>query len=273
MRDGSGVVMPATLSSVRRSRSTDRLWPAGPTRRRSVAGTLVSLPPRGERDQMASLALSFDVGGTFTDFVTVDLDTGTFVGRHKVLTNVVSPHGPSSRLAGAGRVRNGDAADIALAVHSTTLVTNALIERKGAPTVLLATRGFRDILELGREQMYDIYDLFAPPPEPLIPRPFRLEIDERIDADGAGRPAARRRRRSTRPSSRPRARAPSRSRSPSCTPTCNPEHERSSRTHSRRRCRMSRSRSRPRSRRSQASTSAHPRSPPTPSPARSCAAT
>jgi hypothetical protein len=73
---------------------------------------------------------------------------------------------------------------VALAVHSTTLVTNSIIERKGARTALLTTRGFRDILELAREQMYDIYDLFAPPPEPLIARPYRLEIDERTMADG-----------------------------------------------------------------------------------------
>ncbi|MCO5176512.1 MAG: hypothetical protein M9890_06020 [Thermomicrobiales bacterium] len=59
-----------------------------------------------------------------------------------------------------------------------------LIERKGARTALLTTRGFRDILELAREQLYDIYDLFAPPPEPLIDRPLRLEINERVDANG-----------------------------------------------------------------------------------------
>ena len=132
----------------------------------------------------ARIAFSFDVGGTFTDFVAVDLESGSLIARHKVLTN--ARHPARGVLRGwQDMAENGlDAASITLAVHSTTLVTNALIERKGAPTVLLATRGFRDILELAREQMYDIYDLFAPPPEPLIPRPFRLEIDERIDADG-----------------------------------------------------------------------------------------
>jgi N-methylhydantoinase A/oxoprolinase/acetone carboxylase beta subunit len=130
------------------------------------------------------IALSFDVGGTFTDFVAIDIEAGAVTARHKVLTN--------SRYPARAVVRgwqemeaNGLAPDaVRLAVHSTTLVTNALIERKGATTVLLATRGFRDLLELGREQMYDIYDLFAPPPDPLIPRPLRLEIDERTDAEG-----------------------------------------------------------------------------------------
>jgi N-methylhydantoinase A/oxoprolinase/acetone carboxylase beta subunit len=130
------------------------------------------------------IALSFDVGGTFTDFVAVDTASGEIVGRHKVLTNARYPARGIVRgwqeMAEMG-VATGA---ISLCVHSTTLVTNALIERRGARTVLLATRGFRDVLEIGREQMYDIYDLFAPPPDPLIPRPWRLEIDERMDASG-----------------------------------------------------------------------------------------
>ena len=96
---------------------------------------------------MASLALSFDIGGTFTDFVIIDLDSGTFVGRHKVLTNVVSP--AEGVLDGwRALVASGTVTpqDTALIVHSTTLVTNALIERKGARTALLATAGFRDVL-------------------------------------------------------------------------------------------------------------------------------
>lgn len=130
------------------------------------------------------IALSFDVGGTFTDFVAIDVDAGEVVARHKVLTNARYP----ARGVVHGWKEMTDVrlppASIRLSVHSTTLVTNALIERKGATTVLLTTAGFRDLLELAREQMYDIYDLFAPPPEPLIPRPLRLEVDERTDADG-----------------------------------------------------------------------------------------
>ena len=69
-------------------------------------------------------------------------------------------------------------------VHGTTLVTNALIERKGAPVGLLTTRGFRDILEMGIEQRYDIYDLFVTLSRPDGPPRLRLEIDERVTADG-----------------------------------------------------------------------------------------
>jgi 5-oxoprolinase (ATP-hydrolysing)/N-methylhydantoinase A len=70
-------------------------------------------------------------------------------------------------------------------VHGTTLVTNAIIERKGAPLGLITTRGFRDILEMGTEQRYDIYDLFVEFPEPLAPRDRRIEVPERLDASGA----------------------------------------------------------------------------------------
>src|SRR5690606_2115192 len=75
-------------------------------------------------------------------------------------------------------------ADIGEIIHGTTLVTNAVIERKGARLGLLTTEGFRDVLEAGTEQRYDIYDLFIPFPEPLVPRRDRREVPERIAADG-----------------------------------------------------------------------------------------
>src|SRR5439155_129254 len=73
---------------------------------------------------------------------------------------------------------------IAPLVHGTTLVTNAIIERATEPPALLTTRGFRDALEMGIEQRYDIYDLFLKFPEPLVPRNLRREIDERMSRDG-----------------------------------------------------------------------------------------
>jgi N-methylhydantoinase A len=69
-------------------------------------------------------------------------------------------------------------------IHGTTLVINAIIERKGAKTGLITTRGFRDVLELGREIRYDAYDIFAEYPEPLVPRSLRREVSERMTADG-----------------------------------------------------------------------------------------
>src|SRR5215213_2952083 len=74
--------------------------------------------------------------------------------------------------------------EVVLVVHATTLVTNAVIERKGAKTAFLTTAGFGDLIDFGREQMYDIYDLFAPPPAPLAPRERRVEAKERVTRDG-----------------------------------------------------------------------------------------
>lgn len=133
-----------------------------------------------------NLALSFDVGGTFTDFTLVDLSTGGILAEHKVPTDPLDPARSSLQgwrdLVADGRL---DPAQLSLVVHATTLVTNAVIERKGASTALLTTRGHRDLLTFGRDQMYDIYDLFAPPADPLVPRVWRVEAEERITRDGA----------------------------------------------------------------------------------------
>ncbi len=128
--------------------------------------------------------IGFDIGGTFTDFVLLDTKAGT-VRLHKCLT---TPRDPSEG-ALAGLAELLAAAGIGLAsvgeiVHGTTLVTNALIERRGASLGLITTAGFRDILEMGTEQRYDIYDLFLQFPEPLVPRRLRLEVPERMDRDG-----------------------------------------------------------------------------------------
>jgi len=69
-------------------------------------------------------------------------------------------------------------------VHATTLFTNALIERKGAKTGLITTKGFRDVLEIGRERKYELYDLFIPMPIPLVPRHLRREVAERLSEKG-----------------------------------------------------------------------------------------
>jgi N-methylhydantoinase A/oxoprolinase/acetone carboxylase beta subunit len=130
-------------------------------------------------------ALSFDVGGTFTDFTLVDLASGSVIAEHKELTDAEDPS--RSSLAGWRElIAQGalDPAALQLVVHATTLVTNAVIERKGARTAFLTTYGFRDLLTFGREQMYDIYDLFAPLPEPLVPDELRIEVDERVTRDG-----------------------------------------------------------------------------------------
>lgn len=133
---------------------------------------------------MSDIRIGLDIGGTFTDLVLHDAATGT-IRLHKVLT---TPHDPAEGalrgLEELCRDADMDLGQVGLLVHGTTLVTNALIERTGARTGLLTTRGFRDILEMGKEQRYDIYDLFLTFPDPLVPRRWRLEVDERVDRDG-----------------------------------------------------------------------------------------
>jgi 5-oxoprolinase (ATP-hydrolysing)/N-methylhydantoinase A len=128
--------------------------------------------------------IGFDIGGTFTDFILFDSERSE-IRLHKCLT---TPHDPSiGALEGLTELLCGadvTFADVSDAVHGTTLVTNALIERSGARLGLITTRGFRDILEMGTEQRYDIYDLFLRFPDPLVPRRHRLEVTERMDRDG-----------------------------------------------------------------------------------------
>lgn len=130
-------------------------------------------------------AVSIDVGGTFTDLAIFDIEAGTVAGLHKVLTD---PQRPARAVLQGWRelleLAGIEPSQVAEVVHSTTLVTNALVERRGARTALLTTQGFRDVLEIGIEQLYDIYDLFAPYPEPLVPRHWRREVRERISRDG-----------------------------------------------------------------------------------------
>ena len=120
-----------------------------------------------------------DVGGTFTDLVVVDEASGR-VQVAKVPTTVTNQAtGVVAALAAAGAAP----AELKVIVHGTTTATNALLERKGARTGLITTRGFRDVLELGRRTRPTPYGLKGSF-EPLIPRDLRLEVDERVDAEG-----------------------------------------------------------------------------------------
>src|SRR4051812_43391236 len=132
----------------------------------------------------ATYRVGLDIGGTFTDFVLYD-SSNRRISLYKCLT---TPHDPSAAALDGLSELVAEAkltlADIGEVVHGTTLVTNAIIERRGARLGLLTTKGFRDSLEMGTEQRYDIYDLFLSFPEPLVPRRHRLEIGERLDRNG-----------------------------------------------------------------------------------------
>jgi N-methylhydantoinase A len=127
--------------------------------------------------------IAVDIGGTFTDVV---LETGGRRYSTKVLTTPTAPDdaviaGTREVLAAAGTAPG----DVALVIHGTTLATNAILERKGAPTALLTTAGFRDVLEIGYESRHDQYDIFIDKPVPLVPRTHRLPVRERVDVAGA----------------------------------------------------------------------------------------
>jgi N-methylhydantoinase A len=133
----------------------------------------------------APLSLGIDIGGTFTDLVIHDPRDGRAV----IWKESTTPDDPArGAIEGTRRVLEKAGAkpeQVNRVVHATTLFTNSLIERKGARTGLLTTAGFRDVLEIGRERKYELYDLFIEMPKPLVPRPWRREATERLAADGS----------------------------------------------------------------------------------------
>ena len=133
------------------------------------------------------IRLGVDIGGTFTDFTLVDPADGA-VRVEKILTST----GAAERavLEGVDRFQSNGKQIVASAdavIHATTLVTNTILERKGAVTGLITTAGFRDLLEIQREVRYDLYDLFIQMPKPIVPRRLRFGVSERVLADGSVR--------------------------------------------------------------------------------------
>ena len=131
------------------------------------------------------LKLSADVGGTFTDIV---LEYGAQRWTGKVLTTPASPEEGVLRGIGEILARAGKSiSEVSIFIHGTTLATNAIIERRGAKIALIATDGFRDVIEIGTESRYDQYELALVRPKPLVERPLRFTVRERIDAKGGVR--------------------------------------------------------------------------------------
>lgn len=124
------------------------------------------------------MRIGIDTGGTFTDFVVFDPKTKQ-LSTFKILS---TPDDPARAiLQGLAQIKeNGPRA----LVHGSTVATNVLLERKGAKTALINTAGFRDVLQIGRQNRPALYDLFASPPEPLVVHQHRLEVTERVNAHG-----------------------------------------------------------------------------------------
>jgi N-methylhydantoinase A len=152
-----------------------------------LAQTGLKLIDHGDTGMLerAEVRLAVDIGGTFTDIV---LDVGEQRRTRKVLT---TPTRPEQAVLDGMRLILADArahmSDIDVFIHGTTLATNAIIERRGARTALIATEGFRDVLDIGTESRYDQYDLSIDKPKPLVPRALRFTVPERIDSHGTVR--------------------------------------------------------------------------------------
>jgi N-methylhydantoinase A len=125
-----------------------------------------------------------DIGGTFTDFVVLDEATGEILVEKDLTTPDDPSRGLLEGLRTLDRATPGYAGRTRRFAHATTLVANTVIERKGARTALLTTRGFRDVLELRRHVRVTTYELWADPPPPLVERALRLPVTERTWSDG-----------------------------------------------------------------------------------------
>src|ERR1700682_861775 len=131
------------------------------------------------------LSLGIDIGGTFTDLVLLDPRDG----KTTIWKEPTTADDPSrGAMLGLAKLLGRAATkpeEITRVIHATTLFTNALIERKGAKTGLITTAGFSDVLEIGSERKYELYDIVLQMPRPLVSRPFRREVVERLGPDGS----------------------------------------------------------------------------------------
>lgn len=124
------------------------------------------------------MIIGIDIGGTFTDFAAIDDN-----GRIHIRKRLTTPDDPARAVIDG--LAELDAPLDAVIVHGSTIATNALLERKGARTALVTTRGFADVIEIGRQNRPQLYALEPVKPAPLVPRELRFEVDERVAADGA----------------------------------------------------------------------------------------
>lgn len=128
--------------------------------------------------------IGIDVGGTFTDFALLDQESGK-ISIGKTLTSASDPS--IAVLSGIDEMMKADGFDgnsLDQAIHATTIATNTVIQRKGQPTALITTEGFRDVLGIGRQKRWDLYDNTSDKPQPVIPRRWIWEVSERMLHDG-----------------------------------------------------------------------------------------
>jgi len=124
--------------------------------------------------------LGIDIGGTFTDLVYLDEETKKIIESKSRTTPAAFEEGVLQAI----RKAKVNLDEIAIFIHGTTIAMNALIQRKGAKTGLITTKGFRDVLEIARGDRVEMYNYLWKKPKPLVPRHLRLEVSERTLASG-----------------------------------------------------------------------------------------
>jgi len=125
-----------------------------------------------------------DVGGTFTDIMMIDTLSGMHIVHKLPSTPESQDRAVIQGIKEILKMHNLSPTEISLVVHGTTVATNSMLERKGARVALLTTEGLEDVLEIGRQNREDIYDLSASRPEPLVQRNYRIGVKERLDSEG-----------------------------------------------------------------------------------------
>jgi len=124
--------------------------------------------------------VGIDIGGSFTDLVAYNIESGE-VRYSKVLTTYPDM---SEGVLNTLKEAKINVDDIISVVHGTTIVINTIIEGKGVPVALITTKGFRDVIEIGRGNRPDMYNIHYRKPSPIVPRRYRFEITERVKKDG-----------------------------------------------------------------------------------------
>lgn len=127
------------------------------------------------------MKLATDIGGTFTDLVYIDDTTGQIQTHKSATTPAAYEQGVLNAIQEAGLLNN---ADVEIFIHGTTVIINTLTERKGVKTGLITTKGFKDVLEIGRGNRPDLFNVKYQKPKPFIPRYLRLEVAERLNYKG-----------------------------------------------------------------------------------------
>lgn len=135
---------------------------------------------------VSKISIGIDIGGTFTDIIIQDKETGLIYNQVKVST---TPKKPEEAIINSlqEQLSDADKVNVQQLYHATTIATNAFLGQVNLDlpkTILITTKGFRDVLEIGRQRRASLYDFFFERPTPIVPRKYRFEIDERINAQG-----------------------------------------------------------------------------------------